>query len=268
MVALRMAMGLLAVLALSLAGTPARGQAEQDDPTRPVSTFDLRPHFEDNSVSTPSDRYSLILRRNLTWDFGGGWRLGARGDLPLALSNTVSTDNPGGGMREGIGRPLVSAYLADRLDDRWAFAFGLRLVAPASASTFGSGNWDAVPLLAVRALLPELSDGSYFLPQLRYVSTFAQSFSGRPSRNLQFSPQLKWKLPRGWFVTLFPSTDIRMNFGPQVAGQTGRLFLPLDAAVGRSLDPSTLVSLEVSKPIIDDYPVYRLKVELRLSRQL
>jgi hypothetical protein len=28
------------------------------------------------------------------------------------------------------------------------------------------------------------------------------------------------------------------------------------------------VSLEVSKPIIDDYPVYRLKVELRLSRQL
>lgn len=268
MVRLRMAMGLLAVLALSLAGTPVHGQTEQDDPTRPVSSFELRPHFEDNTVTSPSDRYSLILRRNLRWDIGDDWRLGARGDLPLAVSNTVSTDNPDGRYREGVGRPLVSAYLADMLDDRWAFAFGLRLVAPASASTFGSGNWDAVPLLAVRILLPELSEGSYFLPQLRYVSSFAQSFSGRRNSNLQFSPQLKLKLPQGWFVTLFPSTDIRMNFGPEAAGQTGRLFLPLDAAVGRNLDPSTLVSLEVSEPVIDDYPVYRLKVELRFSRQL
>ena len=66
-----------------------REPGRHDDPTRPVSTFELRPHFEDNSVTTPSDRYSLILRRNLTWDFSDGWRLGARGDLPLAVANTV-----------------------------------------------------------------------------------------------------------------------------------------------------------------------------------
>jgi hypothetical protein len=240
-------------------------QTEHDDPTRPVSTFDLRPHFEDDTVTTPKDRYSLILRRNVTWDLADNWRLGMRGDLPLAVSNVVTSENPDGQYREGIGRPLVSAYLADTLGDRWALAFGTRVVAPASNSMFGSGNWDIVPLLALRAMLPEISHGSYFLPQLRYVTTFAQSFSGKPNSNLQFSPQLKIKLPEHWFMTLFPSTDIRMNFGEKVTGQTGRLFLPLDAAVGRNLDQATVVSVEVSKPIIDSYPVYRLKVELRLS---
>jgi hypothetical protein len=72
-------------------------------------------------------------------------------------------------------------------------------------------------------------------------------------------------LPSRWFVTLYPSYDIRINYGDPASGQTGRLFLPLDAAIGRKLSDDVLVSLEVGVPIIKDYPVYNFKTELRLA---
>ena len=37
------------------------------------------------------------------------------------------------------------------------------------------------------------------------------------------------------FFALYPSADIRVNYGDPVTGQTGRLFLPFDFSVGRSL---------------------------------
>ena len=116
-------------------------------------------------------------------------------------------------------------------------------------------------------MLPEITDGSYFVPQFRYAQSFAQSFSGRAASNLQFSPQLKVALPGQWFVIAWPSTDIRWNFGAKTSGQTGRLFFPLDLTVGRNLAEARTVSLEVSEPLIRDYPVYRFKLEARLSAQ-
>jgi hypothetical protein len=249
-------------------GSPAFGQADQDDPTRPVTSVELRPHFEDNTVNTPSDRLTLVLRGNVKWRLPGDWQLAMRGDLPLAYSNTVTDENPAGQFREGVGRPLLSAYTAHILDDRWAIAVGSQLVAPASGSVFGSGNWEAVPLLAARYMLPELGPGSYFVPQFRYVASFAQSFAGKSTSNFQFSPQLKLVLPENWYFIMFPSTDIRINFGEKVSGQTGRLFLPLDLMIGRDLGHATVASLEVSVPVIDAYPVYRTKIEARISAQL
>ncbi len=75
-------------------------------------------------------------------------------------------------------------------------------------------------------------------------------------------------LPNKWFVVLFPSNDIRYNFGAKVSGQTGRLFLPLDGEIGYTIGNRLVTSLELSAPGLDDYPVYRLKLELKLSYQL
>jgi hypothetical protein len=163
---------------------------------------------------------------------------------------------------------LVSAFLANILNDRWAYAFGSQITTPAALGTqFGSGNWDVRPLLAVRAMLPEISDGSYFVPLVRYAQTIAQADSGRPSSNLQFSPQMKIALKGNWSIELFPSPDIRWNFGAKPAGQTGRLFFPLDGEIDKGLG-KYLVSLEVSVPVVKDYPVYHYKIEARLSYQL
>jgi hypothetical protein len=264
-----------ACLLLILLSAPCHAQSgapvaapEEDDPTRPVTNFSIRPHYENDTTTTRLDRLSLVFRRDVKWELDDGWVLATRVDFPLAFSDAASTNNPDGDYRAGLGRPLVSAYLADRVDDRWAFAFGGQIVAPASASAFGSGNWEVVPILAARYMLPEISDGSFFVPQLRYVASFAQSFAGKSTSNLQFSPQFKIALPQNWFVILFPSTDIRVNLGEKATGQTGQLFLPFDGEVGCTLPGGTVLSLEASAPLVDDYPVYRFKVEARLSLPL
>ena len=76
---------------------------------------------------------------------------------------------------------------------------------------------------------------------------------------------MKLGLPDRWFVTFYPSPDIRVNFGDPVTGQTGRLFLSLDVMVGRKLTSNWVASLEVGVPMINDYPVYNFKTEARLN---
>jgi hypothetical protein len=71
-------------------------------------------------------------------------------------------------------------------------------------------------------------------------------------------------LPGPWFIVLYPSNDIRINFGAPIAGQTGRLFLPFDALIGARLSDAVQLSLEGSVPIVKAYPVYNFKAEARL----
>ena len=51
----------------------------------------------------------------------------------------------------------------------------------------------------------------------------------------------------------------------EARSQTGRLFLPFDARIGRKLTDNLAVSLEIGAPIIKDYPVYDFKTQLRLN---
>jgi hypothetical protein len=243
--------------------------ADDDDITRPVRTFDVRYRFENNSKTTRNDKQQVILRRTFKDDFIPGWQLGLRGDLPLTFSNAMSAGNPDGDYQSGVGRLRATGYIDRTLDDRQAVGLGDEIRSPAvSGSQFGSGNWDMLPLGGYRYMLPEISPGSYFLAEFRYSFTFAQSFASTRSSNLQFSPELRIALPNKWFVVLFPSNDIRYNFGAKVSGQTGRLFLPLDGEIGCTISDQFVTSLELSAPIIDNYPVYRLKLELKLSYQL
>jgi hypothetical protein len=242
---------------------------EEDDPTRPTNYFDVRSRYQDSTTSKKNDQVQTIFRGNGTFEIGKDWDFGYRLDLPLIASNAITAADPDGNYRYGVGRSLVSAYLANIVDDRWAYAFGGQVNSPAVSGTqFGSGNWDVRPMFAVRTMLPEITEGSFFVPLFRYAQTFSQSYpNSRPASNLQISPQLKIDLPETWFVTLFPSPDVRWNFGAKASGQTGRLFLPFDISSGRNFG-NLLTSLEVSVPMVKDYPVYHFKVEARLSWKL
>jgi hypothetical protein len=59
-------------------------------------------------------------------------------------------------------------------------------------------------------------------------------------------------VPDRWFFTLYPNTEIRINYGDPIRGQTGRLFLPTDFMVGRNVLKDVTLSLEVSVPVIKD----------------
>jgi hypothetical protein len=240
---------------------------DPDDVTRPVRSFDLRYRFEDQSVTKQKDFQYLTPRLNWRLDFGPEWRVGLRLDMPIVAANQLSSSNQDGSYQVGMGRILGQAFIGHAFTDRWAAGIGGQLVSPAlSGGEFGSKAWDLLPGGAVRYMLPELGSGSYFIPLLRYdISSSIDETTGRRNRNLQFAPELKIALPEMWFVELYPSPDIRINFGKAIPGQTGPLFVPIDVMVGRNLTEKTLISLEVSAPVIRDYPVYLFKIEARIS---
>jgi hypothetical protein len=65
------------------------------------------------------------------------------------------------------------------------------------------------------------------------------SVGGDPTRrNInqpQIAPTLNIALPDHWFVTLYPSNDIRINYGDPISGQKGRLFFPFEVTIGRKI---------------------------------
>ena len=74
--------------------------------------------------------------------------------------------------------------------------------------------------------------------------------SRRDISTLELQPLLNIGLSRNWFVVLYPSPDIRLNYGDPISGQTGRLFLPADVLVEIRLNQNCVVGLELSTPII------------------
>jgi hypothetical protein len=188
-----------------------------------------------------------------------------RTDLPLLAKDPINAGNPNGNYLYGIGDADAQALYVYSFDKRWAAGFGARVIAPTGWDALSSGKWQAMPIAGFRYALPELSPGSFLEPFARYDVSFAGDPSKRNISNLQLAPYFNLNLPNRWFVSFYPSADIRVNFGDPVAGQTGRLFLPFDARVGRNLTDHMALSLEVGVPIIKDYPVYNFKTELRLT---
>lgn len=188
-----------------------------------------------------------------------------RADLPAVAKDPITSSNPNGDYLYGLGDADAQAIFIHNFDKRWAGGFGARIIAPTGGDTLGSGKWQIMPIAGLRYGLPEISTGSYFEPFARYDVSFAGDPSKRNISNLQLAPFLNVGLPEHWFFSFYPSADIRINFGDPVPGQTGHLFLPFDARIGRDLTDHIALSLEIGVPIIKDYPVYNFKAELRLN---
>ncbi len=208
---------------------------------------------------------TVKLRGDLSIELGSQWQLVLRGDLPYLAKNPFSDSNPDGGFIYGIGDADIQGALIRALDERWKVGAGVRFIAPTGGDTFGSGKWRIMPIAGLRYALPEISKGSYFEPLARYDVSFVGDPSRKSISNLQFAPMLNLALPERFFLTFYPSADIRWNFGPPATGQTGRLFLPLDARIGKKFTDNFNVSLEIGVPIVRQYPVYDFKTALRLN---
>jgi hypothetical protein len=205
------------------------------------------------------------LRGDESFDLGSQWQLVLRGDLPFVAKDPLNASNPDGDFLYGLGDAHVQAALVRTINDRWKAGFGARLYAPTGDDNLGSGKWRIMPIAGVRYALPEISSGSYFEPLVRYDASFAGDPEKRAISNLQFAPMINFSLPDRWFFTLYPTPDIRWNFGPPVTGQTGRLFLPFDGRIGRKITKNLTISLELGVPIIKQYPVYDFLTQVRVN---
>jgi hypothetical protein len=250
------------------AGTDNNGQ----DFTRPQNLFQLRYEYRTapGGGSVPGTirtvtTDSVILRADLKFDIAPQWTLALRGDLPFVDRNPITADNPLGEFVDGLGDADAQAALIKTLNARWAAGAAVRIIAPTGAPDLTSGRWQALPIVGARYMLPELGPDSYVTGLVRYDVSFAGDPSKRNISNLQLAPTLNIDLPKRWFVTLYPNPDIRLNFGDPITGQTGRLFLPFDFMVGRTVMKDVTVSLEIGVPMIRDYPVYDFKAVTRLN---
>ncbi|MGH6822059.1 MAG: transporter [Methylocella sp.] len=212
----------------------------------------------------------MLLRITSKLKLGDGWRAGLLAEVPFVDKRTTTFDstNTGNGSspenKSGVGDAAFQAYLAHDLDHHWAYGFGARGVGPSAQDSLGSGKWQIMPGFGVRYSFTDLGPDTYFVPVIRYALSVAGDLKRRNIRQAQISPKLNIGLSERWFITLYPSYDVRINDGPSVPGQTGCLFLPFDVAVGREIAEGVIMSLEVSVPIIRDFPVYNFKTELRV----
>lgn len=167
----------------------------------------------------------------------------------------------------GRGDAGIQATFIHDINDRWNFGFGARLQAPTAGpglfantadAELGSGNWQIMPWFALRANLPEVSEGAFFAPTMRWTMSFTGSETRRRINEPQIRPTFRFNLSERWFVTLYPTYAVRVNFGGRVDGQTGRLFLPADALVGYRFSDRFEVSLQAAAPIVNQYPVFDL----------
>jgi Putative MetA-pathway of phenol degradation len=208
---------------------------------------------------------TLNLRYDHAIDLAPMWILALRSDLPLLAKNPFSSSNPDGDYLRGVGDSDVQAAVIHNLSQGVAIGFGARLIAPTGGDSLGSGRWQIMPIVGARYALWEINSSSYFEPVVRYDTSFAGDPTKRNISNLQFNPTFNIGLPDRWFITFYPSPDIRINLGDPVTGQTGRLFLPFDARIGRNLSDNAALSFELGVPIIKDYPVYNIKTQVRLN---
>jgi hypothetical protein len=243
-----------------------------EDFTRPENLFQLRYQYLTapgsggaNGTTREVTTDTVYLRSDIKYDLGSQWEVVFRADLPLVAKNPITADNPTGGYLYGIGDADFHAALVEDISARWAAGAGLRIVAPTGADDVTGGKWRMMPIVGARMMLPEVSDNSYFTGIVRYDLSFAGDPTKRNISNLQFDPMLNIALPDRWFFTFYPSADIRLNYGDPVTGQTGRLFLPFDFSVGRSVTKDLTLSVEVGVPIIKDYPVYDFKTITRIN---
>jgi hypothetical protein len=249
---------------------PADGEQEESDYngqdfTRPQRGFETRFRYQTSGTTSETDKEIMFLRATSKIDLESGWKLGliVQGSF---LEKTTKSSNPQSSNTEsGAGDSTFQAALIHTIDQHWAFGFGARLVDPTAEDSLGSGKWQIMPGVGVRYSFVEIGPDTYFVPVIRYAMSFAGNPMARTISEPQIAPTLNIGLPERWFVTFYPSNDIRINYGEPVSGQTGRLFLPLDAAVGRKVADDLVISLEVGVPIIKDYPVYNFKTELKLA---
>ena len=208
---------------------------------------------------------TLNFRYDHSVDLAPTWILALRSDLPVLAKNSVTSSNPNGDYLAGVGDANIQAAIIHNLSPRFAVGFGARLITPTGGETFGSEKWQVMPIVGARYALWEINSSSYFEPLFRYDASFAGDPTRRNISNLQIAPAFNIGLPDQWFITFYPSPDIRINFGDPITGQTGRFFLPFDFRVGRKLQENAALSFELGVPIIKDYPVYNLKTQARFN---
>lgn len=266
---------LFALLSASLWGLPAQAQSQVEpasttltqaedpaansgqDPTKPVSRFDVRAQYEDISAGVEAE--TLTLRLDKPFSLGSGWKLSSRIDVPLQVNDVPGVDNPAGKTDFGLSDVLIQALVIAPSHGNWTYAFGTQLLLPTGTQAqFTSGKWQAVPTVALVRQLPAVSPGSFAGLLVRDKFSFAGSRAHHDINVLSVEPLANFQLPQRWFITIGPEAQLDTL-------HDWKLFLPFDFTVGKKITKDVVVSLQTDIALIKTYEKYDWKTELRVG---
>lgn len=235
------------------------------DITRPQTAFEMRFSGRTTSNETSeTNRGAMLLRLSSKIPPATDWRMGLLAQVPI-LEETMTTFNPLSVDHQfGLGDATFQAFVAHDLNERWAIAVGARLIARTAEDDLGSGKWQIMPGFGVRYSLPELGADSYFVPVIRYAMSFAGDPAARRISEAQIAPTSNLDLPGPWFLTFYPSNDIRIISVSRNLVRPDGCSSPLMPLTGAKLTRTLQILLEGSGPIVKEYPVYNFKAELRV----
>jgi hypothetical protein len=244
------------------ADVPDNGQ----DPTNPLSRLSLKYQYQNLPPSNHDAAHYVTLRGDKLFRRDEAWAWAARIDLPGVVTDQTGRDNRDGDTEFGFGDVLIQGSVINKPNEAFAWAAGSQFIFPtASQDQMGAGKYRIVPTAAARWMLPRMRDGSWFAAVTRFDADVAGADDRNDIRELQFAPTVNLALPEGWFVNLYPSSDIKYNFAEKRPGDTGKWFIPFDVLVGKTWSNSAVASFEVSFPLLQDYQVYDLKIEASFS---
>lgn len=241
-----------------------------EDVTRPINQLQVRQRYTrlpDDDGLQP-EKWTTTLRADLRADLGAGWQIYGRIDQPLIYANDVTSPfNPNGHGRFGAGDLLTeAAIILPAFTPRLGSGVGVRAIWPiAGLNETGKGKYQVGPVVAFRYSLPEISPGSFFLPQVLYQNSVASRDhnSRRTDVNvLNIQPKLNFALPGDWFITAFATENIEINYNDD-----GKLFIPFDLMVGKKLFDNLVASLEYSRSLFHNqgFEPYQWQLEGRLG---
>jgi len=201
------------------AATPS-SDAEQEEPeyngldfTRPQRGLETRLRYQTSGTTSQTDKEILFLRITSKVELGSSWKLGLIAQGSFVDKTTKSSTPPSSTTERGVGDSVFQAALIYTIDQHWAYGFGARLVDPTAEDSLASGKWQIMPGFGVRYSFLEIGPDTYFVPVIRYAMSFAGKPTARTISEPQIAPTLNIGLPERWFVTFYPSNDIRINYG-------------------------------------------------------
>lgn len=241
-----------------------------EDITRPRDLFQVRQRYSrlPDADGREPEKWVTTLRADLWAGLGDDWKLYGRIDQPLVYSNDVTSSfNPNGHSRFGQGDLLTEvAIIAPPPAARIGYGAGLRVIWPtAGLNEAGHGKYQIGPVAGVRFSLPEITPGSFLVPQVIYLNSVGSRNENkdRPDINqLYIQPKFNINLPDDWFMTAYASENIQINFGDDK-----KLFFPFDLMIGKKLLGRTVASLEYSQALFHDkdYEPFQWQLEGRIG---
>src|SRR5262245_15011620 len=116
-----------------------------DDATRPLNLLQLRYTYKTAPGTTRSvTTHTITLRADRRIDLKPDWQLAFRTDLPALSTNPITSDNPEGHFRDGMGDAEFQAALIHDFNERWAAGFGDKLIAPTGNDRLARRKWQVM----------------------------------------------------------------------------------------------------------------------------